>query len=614
MGPGDDSAAGYNGGVDSGWNGSSMVDARMERGLQATLALHRRGQWRQAERRYRRLVERFPRAAEPWHCWGILQFQTGRVDAALQRLAHAALLAPEAPRLAVEHARVLVDLGRLAEAEARLAPALARDPAAVGLLLEYTGLLLRQFRGDEVAARLQPVLRPRPEHGMLWLQFGRAQEQTGYREEAVEAYRQACRFTPGAVEPRIQLAAVLRREGRFAESGRALDEALSLDSRNTMALLGMANLAADRGDFAALERLCRQILEINPREYEAWQLLLECRRPSDRADPLLQELERAAAAVGSAPNAAALFFALGRAREAVGEIDAAFTAYARANRTRRGELNYEPSRQLAYLHELGQTLDEAFIARTPQVGLRAADLAVRPIFVLGIPRSGTTLVESLLAAHPEVTAGGEMHYIHNRFKQLIGVRNLEHTGRWLQARDDTALNALARAWAEHLNRKARGRTWITDKLPDNFAYVGLLRVLFPEAPIVHVHRDPLDNCFSLYTLSFSGGMEYSYNLEELGRYYRGYRALMAHWNRVLPERLIEIGYEALVARPDTEVRRLVTACGLTWNPACLDFHHCPREVSTASRYAVRQPVYTASAGRARRFERHLGVLRQALTQ
>ncbi len=607
-------AAGYNGGVDPEWNESCMANARMERGLQAALALHRRGEWRRAEQRYRRLVGRFPRAAEPWHCWGILQLQTGRVDEALRQLAHAALLAPETPRLALEHARVLANLGGLAEAEARLAPALARHPDAVGLLLEYSGLLLRQFRGDEVTVRLQSVLRPRPEHGMLWLQFGRAQEQSGYREEAIEAYRQACRLAPGEAEPRIQLAAVLRREGRSTAAGAALDEALALDSHNTMALLGLANLAADRGDFAALERLCRQILGINPREYEAWQLLLECRRPDGNADPLLQELERAAATAGSAPNAAPLFFALGRAYEALGRIDAAFTAYRRANRMRRGELNYESSRQLAYLCELGQALDETFIARTPRVGLHAVDLPVRPIFILGMPRSGTTLVESLLATHPEVAAGGEMHYIHNRFKQLIGVRNLEHTGRWLQARDDSSLNALARDWAKYLDRKAGGQAWITDKLPDNFAYVGLLRVLFPEAPIVHVHRDPLDNCFSLYALSFSGGMEYSYDLEELGRYYRGYRALMAHWKRILPECLIEVSYEGLVTRPDIEARRLVTACGLMWNPACLDFHRHPREVSSASRYAVRQPVYTASVGRARRFERHLGALQQALSR
>jgi hypothetical protein len=258
------------------------------------------------------------------------------------------------------------------------------------------------------------------------------------------------------------------------------------------------------------------------------------------------------------------------------------------------------SSQIAY--DLDADLARLHAACPVQAGTSAA----RPVFIVGMPRSGTTLVEQVLASHPGVHGGGEMRH--------LDIVLMEHFGgpadpARIAALDRATLDRLAHDYWARASLGVPPGLRITDKMPSNFRHAGLIHRLFPDAVIVHCRRDPRDTCLSIYATHFAAGQDFAYDLRELGAYYRGYRDLMAHWRKVLPATtLVEVDYEAMVGDLEGQARRLVAACGLAWDPACLDFHRTARSVRTASVNQVRRPLYGTSVERWRPYASHLGPL------
>ena len=255
------------------------------------------------------------------------------------------------------------------------------------------------------------------------------------------------------------------------------------------------------------------------------------------------------------------------------------------------------------------TVTETLVARFDGAGYNS-DL---PIFILGMPRSGTTLVEQILASHPSIHGAGEL-------KDLSGIAfGLPHrlgssqpfpecvaevdAGRWRE---------LGEAYVQGIRKHAAGMERITDKMPSNYHFVGLIHLMLPSAQIIHCVRDPVDTCLSCYKTLFVKTQEFSYDLTELGRHYRQYDRLMQHWKTVLPGRMLDVRYEDVVSDLEGVARRLVEFCGLEWNEACLEFYKTERPVRTASAVQVRRPIYQTSIEYWRRYERHLGPLFQAL--
>jgi LPS sulfotransferase NodH len=240
-----------------------------------------------------------------------------------------------------------------------------------------------------------------------------------------------------------------------------------------------------------------------------------------------------------------------------------------------------------------------------------SEAAASPIFIVGMPRSGTTLVEQILATHPEVAAGGELLELGQAvesFAQARGQRFPE-----VAESESATLGAIAEDYLKRVAARRGAKARLTDKLPTNFYFIALIHRLLPRAKIIHCRRDPLDTCLSCFKHAFKYGQEMTYDLETLGRFYAKYAALMRHWRNVLPaDAFLDVDYETLTADPAGEVRRIIDHCGLAWDDACLRPHATARIVTTASQVQVRRPIYRDSVASWRLYEKHLAPLVAAL--
>lgn len=419
--------------------------------------------------------------------------------------------------------------------------------------------------------------------------------------EAATHFRRALAAQPDAVPVLIGLAHALQRQGRWRDAEPCYRRALALrpDLAGAELGLGMCLLATARLDAA---RACfERAVHLEPTCVEAWHLLSTLRR-FDADDPFIAACEALQPRVAALPalRRARYWFALGKLREDAARYDDAFAAYATGNRTRAS---------LFVLDESGEdrrVQDACAVFNSHPAETRAAvESAVgkTPVFVVGMPRSGTTLVEQILASCPDVHGAGEIADLQAVLRERCGDPEPWAAVRTLPA---AALRELGAAYLERVWKRAPQATHIVNKMPSNYRYVGLIRMILPQARIIHVVREPMDSCFSCYTHLFEGdSLPYSYDLRALGRYYRRYVRCVEHWHRVLPGVMLDVRYAELVTDTEAQARRMLDHVGLPWDPGCLQFHRNPRLVVTASRAQVRRPIYRDSVARWRRFESHL---------
>jgi hypothetical protein len=312
---------------------------------------------------------------------------------------------------------------------------------------------------------------------------------------------------------------------------------------------------------------------------------------------------------GEDEDQAQLHFALGRAFEHRQEYPRAFEHYAVGNARRRKTVPFDIRHFEEKTRRVIETFDAAFFAQRAACGF--PDPA--PIFIVGLPRSGSTLVEQILASHSRVEGTFELPNV------LTIVREFDHADAGHDAYPDNIRAVPADGFSmlglRYLGETAAirtGREHFIDKMPNNFSHIGLIHAMLPRAVIIDARRHPMDSCFSTFKQYFAEGQSFSYDLGDLGRYYRCYLDLMDHWDRVLPGKVLHLRYEALVQDPETQIRRLLEHCGLAFEPACLKFHETNRPVRTASAEQVRQPLYVSGVGYWKHFETELAPLRCAL--
>lgn len=442
---------------------------------------------------------------------------------------------------------------------------------------------------------------------------------------------------------RHNLALVLHRQNKAAEALSVVDECLSAEPRHTGHRNLKAAILGTIGEYEAALQLYRDVLNEYPDQAKVWMSFghalktagheedgIDAYRRSIELMPRLGEaywslanlktfrfapqdvgaMRAALSAAGLDPQERLHFhFALGKALEDRGQFEESFEHYAEGNRLRRLDLRYdaeEHHHKLARSHDL---FTAEFLHERAGAGCPAPD----PIFIIGLPRSGSTLLEQILASHSQVEGTMELPNL------LTLVREFDQADR----AGDAYPESVARATSERLRELGAryldetrifrsDRPRFIDKMPNNFSHVGLIHAILPEAFIIDVRRHPLDACWSAYKQYFAQGQSFTYDLEDLGRYYRAYLALMDHWDAVLPGRVLQVSYEALVADTEGQVRRLLAHCGLAFEAACLRFHDNKRAVRTASSEQVRMPIYRSGIGQWRRVAAQLEPLRRVL--
>lgn len=394
----------------------------------------------------------------------------------------------------------------------------------------------------------------------------------------------------------------------YPAAARELDRALDLNPAYLPALMNRANLHEDLGQREQALAVYQRILALSPESPEVLARYAGLRDFSSSEDPLIHRMRRALEQPGiGAAERASVGFALGRALDRCEAYEAAFDAYAAANRDSRRSAG---AAFRAYDPQAAERFVDRLIAAFPTVGNpppAAPAAGPRPVFICGMFRSGSTLVEQLLAGHPRVRAGGELALL----PQAVQMR-LAPFPESLAALPGDALGALAAEYRQMIHGLGPAAEFVTDKRPDNYLYIGLIKRLFPDAKIVHTTRDALDNCLSIFFLHLDQGMSYALDLAHIGHQYRQYRRLMCHWQGLFGRDIINADYDELVKEPQGPMQRLVAFLGLEWHAQCIAVPPTGRIVKTASVWQVREPLYRRSSGRSRHYSRQLRALRDYL--
>lgn len=475
-------------------------------------------------------------------------------------------------------------------------------------LLDRADRLLRSGPLADAIQAHASLLAAHPDLPDSWYNLGYLQQQARCFEQALQSYQQALDRGVGTPEEvHLNRAALLAEHLARRDDARAeLDLALKLNPRYVPAWVNLGNLHEQAGQREPAREAYERALALDPTSALALARLPDLKRLDGLGDPLIARLRQAIARPGAtAAEQADLGFGLGKALDGVGAYDAAFAAYSAANRASRasaGGVRYDPLAHERFVDQLIRAFPSAAPAAV------APSRHAPPIFICGMFRSGSTLIEQVLASHPRVTAGGEIDLLPAMAREHLP----RHLGEAAVPFDDATLARLRTIYLDGVAARFPSADRLTDKRPDNFLYIGLIKQLFPEAKIVHTRRHPIDNCLSVFFLHLSHSMPYALDLLDAAHWYRQYRRLMAHWITLYRDDIIDVDYDRLVVEPEPVIRGVLAHCGLDWNDACLSFHKTPTVVMTPSAWQVRQPLYQRSSGRWKHYERHLDGLRAAL--
>lgn len=442
----------------------------------------------------------------------------------------------------------------------------------------YATALARRQRYDEAIAETDRLLTAEPMNPQYRMIRASFLVQKGDHDAALEAYEELLASYPNQSNAHMNFAHTLKSVGRLDDAVRSYRRAIDLRPAAGEVYWSLANLKTFRFDDAEIDAMRAQVVD------------------DDSADP---------------DDQAHLSFALGKALEDRGEFEESFRHYARGNRIRGAAHRHSAKINVFNTARQMKTLTEAFFAGRKGWGSGAAD----PIFVVGLPRAGSTLLEQILASHSLVQGTAELPDI-IAISRRLGARSRKNpAGRYPEVlttlTEEQALS-LGDGYIESTRVQRRGEPFFIDKMPNNFQHIGLIHLILPNAKIIDARRHPMAGCFSCFKQLFARGQTFTYDFADLGHYYRDYVALMDHWDRVLPGRVHRVQYENMISDTENEIRRLLDYCGLPFEDACLRFYETERAVRTPSAQQVRRPVYTEGVEQWRHFEPWLDPLKQAL--
>ena len=540
-----------------------------------------------------------PRSVAPQlaHAAGLLR--AGRPGDAIAPLREAAQREPSNSIILHDLGLACLEVGSVSEAIVAFQGAVARNPRCadawfrLGIALEKLGDLRGAVLAYDRATELKPALTE------AWFRAGAIVHTLGHRDEAVGCFRRAAATGRRSRFGRLGEARALLTEDRDAEAEKVLRQALAHDPANAIAADLLGNLLAEHGRFDEARECFARAIDVSPLMAGAYYDLVRCRPITAADEGLLERMRAALATPGLEPaQCLRIHLALGKAADDLGDYALAMRHLDAADAVRRGSSAFDSAAFDAQI--------DLIIARcTPDLIAQAAELGssdATPVLIVGMPRSGTTLVEQIVSSHPEVRAGGELNFWNERGAAWHAASPAEAEAPFLRKAGADYLRVL-----REIGPKA---TRVTDKMPFNFLWAGLIHTAFPRATIIHCRRAAIDTALSIHQTHFHPGLAFPTGGAELVAYFRSYERLTDHWRKALPaDRFIEIDYADLTGEPEPAIRRIIAGCGLAWDEACLRPENNPRAVKTPSKWQTRQKIYRTSVERWRRYEPWLGPLR-----
>jgi len=606
------------------------------------IALFNNGRYAELELQARQLLEHEPQSGFYWKVLSVALQMQGKD--ALSALQTASNLLPGDAEAHCNLGNALRDCGQLAEAASQYRSALALRPDSAEIYGNLGNVLRDLGRHAEAAASLQRALQIKPGYAEAHYNLGIVMRELGQLESAIACYRQALALKPDFAEAYNNLGIALRESAQLDDAISSFQHALEINPNYADAHYNLANVFNDQGSFDAAVLQYRRALELRPNHAEALnnlgnalkdagQLDEACRayeaaiaiepglissqyslsllKTYSASDPHLAMLEQQLPQEVALPMEARIrfWFTLGKVREDLGLYDASFSAYQQGNQLQQALLKWDKKAEKAeeaMFERVMSVFSKSFFA-THQLPI---DTGKSPIFIVGMPRSGTSLLEQILSTYPGVHGAGELSDISAVVTAAMPERRFALFPEALLDLSSADIRKMGEHYIERIWRHAPGASHVIDKMPANFFYLGMIHLMLPNAKIIHAMRDPMDSCFSCYSRLFiNNNLGFTYDLEALGRYYARYGKLMRHWHNVLPPgTILDMRYEELVADTETQARRLLAYLGLPWDANCLDFHRNKRQVKTASIAQVQKPIYRTSLARWERYADHLNPL------
>lgn len=492
----------------------------------------------------------------------------------------------------------LQSLGRLEEATEAYKVILDRDPHHVEAAYNI-GITLRDDKKPEIAMKaLQKTILLKPDHAEAYEALAPVMEDLGWREDAVEIYRRAIELQPDKIKLITAYSRALTTSNKVEEAETVLKPLLEKYPEVPGLQAQFASVRLFQGDRESAARIASEIAEKFPETAGAHYTLAQSEREGDHEARIAQIDAVLAGGEKEKEAESTLEFALATRYEALKQHEEAFGHYVRANARKREALE---ERGVVYNREAeearGNVLKNSYPGPKVFEGPTGSDSEM-PVFIVGMPRSGTSLTEQILASHPKMAGAGELTAIGNAIKRMRDILGYPHN-----PPTEKALKKISGLYLQRLREVDANALRVTDKMPGNFNHLGLITRIFPKAKIIHCRRNPIDNCLSCFLQNFGAeGLSWSFDLEDAAHQYRDYHRLMAHWREILPPgQMMEIDYEDTVADLEGQARKLVDFVGMEWDDACLSFHENKRAVVTASHDQVRRPIYNTSVGRWKKY-------------
>jgi len=628
----------------AGTGGKPVVAATVERWLQLAAAAEQRGALGEARTYYRKVADKVPDHAAVWHALAGICYQLdspaeaiaaleqacgaepsnstylsdlggmymagGALDEAERTLRAVMSLDPELSQARYNFATVLYQQGKIAESITELnrltrdEPGFAEAHFNLAVALRDIGNLSAALASFQAAKKLQP------ENPRVYLEIARLQNEAHIVVDAIKHYRRYMAMVDDDPVATAELAELLHRQGETEAAVALLGDFPSDGESQEQTRLSLAGILHNAGQLKEAESVYLSVLGDYPRATSAAVGLSRLRQFVDPADPVILRLRAALNAPGmSETGAEPVHFALGKIYDDLGEYDRAFEHYLRGNTTHAMSVNYDRAATESFTDDLIGIFSTSALT-LPRGGTSDSQ---KPVLIVGMPRSGTTLTEQIIASHRDAAGAGELAFFQALAKQLPELAGTDgaYPDCWAKVGDGT-IAEICGQYLGLLDRHGPESARVTDKMPVNYRHVGLFHCLFPHARVVVCRRDPRDIALSIFFQYFRERHDYAWSLADIAHYYVQHERLIRHWLDVIPAVVHEINYASLIEDNEPTVRTLIDFLNLDWDPGCLKFYEHERDVKTASNWQVRQPVYASSLARWRHYEAQLAEFVQSL--